>query len=405
MSGSYSNSKPVTTTSVLNRDQRVGVEGTGNLIQGEGSRFQDTSQTSSYSISPSISSDGGDVFAPIFSGGGSSGGGEANWLTRSNAAKAIAENPGLFGFLPEYLSQNGDNRTPEQWLYDDLTAGDPNGSFIAAVKSAGGFGQTPASNSGGDQVAQQVNGENSFAVSGSINGPVASGNDSVAIQQSQGGIANTGSVSAPIITGNGGNGGAPILATGDGGDLNAQVVTAPVSGSVVGGDVNAPIISAPVSGPLTVIGGDAEAPIFNASNSGIQSTGNDSVVQTFAAPVGVVGGGDIEVSAPIINGNSGSVSITTSDPIIVKAAIDANLSTSSLALSFAKNALDSNRLTSESALDAARTSLNSSLSFADKALAAVAESRKDPNERVTTDTLKTVLYIAAGLGALVALRS
>lgn len=57
-----------------------------------------------------------------------------NWLSLDNTTAALASNPAMREELAAMLSESGDNRSPEQWLLDDLNAGDTNSAFINAVK-------------------------------------------------------------------------------------------------------------------------------------------------------------------------------------------------------------------------------------------------------------------------------
>ncbi len=128
-----------------------------------------------------------------------------------------------------------------------------------------------------------------------------------------------------------------------------------------GGDVSAPIASGDdaiaimSSGPVAV--GD-NSPAINASASGQGA---------ISAPISA--GEDLTNNAPVIVGNTGTVTITTADPAVAQAAIDA---------------------TGEA--------LRTSTSFADRALAAIGEANKDPEERVTNNALIAVVGVVALLG-------
>ena len=56
------------------------------------------------------------------------------WLSLENATAALAANPQMREMLVAHLAQDGDTRSPEQWLYDDLAAGDTNSEFVGALK-------------------------------------------------------------------------------------------------------------------------------------------------------------------------------------------------------------------------------------------------------------------------------
>lgn len=127
-----------------------------------------------------------------------------------------------------------------------------------------------------------------------------------------------------------------------------------------GGDISAPIasgddaIAIQSSGPVAV-GDNAPAISANASGGGV------------TAPL--TAGEDLTNNAPVIVGNSGTVSIQTADPAVAQAAIDA-----------------------------AGEALKTSTSFADRALTAIGEANKDPEERVTNNALIAVVGVVALLG-------
>jgi len=56
--------------------------------------------------------------------------------TLDQTAKALQVNPQLAQDLQAMLAQNGDSRTPAQWLMEDLNAGDTNTNFLNAVQQA-----------------------------------------------------------------------------------------------------------------------------------------------------------------------------------------------------------------------------------------------------------------------------
>jgi hypothetical protein len=59
-----------------------------------------------------------------------------SWLTPQNVTTALQQNPQLRTDIATMLQQNGDTRSPEQWLHADLEAGDTNSQFISAVQGA-----------------------------------------------------------------------------------------------------------------------------------------------------------------------------------------------------------------------------------------------------------------------------
>lgn len=58
------------------------------------------------------------------------------WLTEANVSSYLSANPDVRAQIEQNLSGSGDSRTPEQWLYADLSEGDTNSDFISGVKAA-----------------------------------------------------------------------------------------------------------------------------------------------------------------------------------------------------------------------------------------------------------------------------
>jgi hypothetical protein len=56
--------------------------------------------------------------------------------TIEHSTVALQQNPQLKADLAAMLQQNGDTRSPEQWLIDDVNAGDTNSTFIGALEGA-----------------------------------------------------------------------------------------------------------------------------------------------------------------------------------------------------------------------------------------------------------------------------
>lgn len=207
--------------------------------------------------------------------------------------------------------------------------------------------------------------QGSGVVGGVIAGAVASGEDSIA-QQGNGNVAgdNFGAVvTAPIV-------GPAVIAGGD-----QENVT------VVAGNVSAPIASGPdsiaqqVGSGSVAVAGDAED-VVNVTGpvAGPIVTGDDGVAISTQGPSGINAGGDVETTAPIVTGVTGDVSIIQNDAGVLEAALEAN-----------------------------RSVLSDALSTANSALSAVADSRKDPNERVTNSALYTIGAVILGVAALATL--
>jgi hypothetical protein len=234
------------------------------------------------------------------------------------------------------LQRNWDNATSQ--AFRDANPDDPNVNEIASYGSLDRYlkatwyalGQPDASSltpapastggSGNDTSTGQFGGasnEGGVVTGGAVTAPIASGEDSTAVQTGQGGNA-------------------------------------------IGGSVDAPVISAPISNSPT-------------------SFGDDSPV---VGSAGVGGGRDVAVTAPIVSGNSGPVTVETADPTVAAAAIDAN------------------NQVAKAAIDASQQALSSSLSSADKALNSVTNSQKPADERVTNSALTAVTVIVVALGAL-----
>lgn len=134
---------------------------------------------------------------------------------------------------------------------------------------------------------------------GAVTAPLASGDDSTAVQTGQGGNVVGGGVEAPIFS-------API---------SAPVTTA-------GRDVNGPVIESPVGQGSVVVGGDAAGPFITAPLSGSIAAGRDA-----------------DVSGSVISQNSGTVNITNSDKDVVTAALSSSQSALDSSLNYADKAL------------------------------------------------------------------
>jgi hypothetical protein len=123
-----------------------------------------------------------------------------------------------------------------------------------------------------------------------------------------------------------------------GGDLNGAIAAGSDSiavqsdgGAVSLGD-NSPIINIGSSGiPSSQGSGATTAPV---------ATGSDSVAQAVSTGGGLVAGGDATNSAPIVTNNSGTVEITNTDADVATAAINGSKSNLSDSLGFANRALD-----------------------------------------------------------------
>lgn len=192
MSKSNSQSNPQTQSTVAPVDNRVGIDGTGNRNLASGATdLGGGILGGSAPIAAQTFTDTGDVFAPQFNFGGR---------------------------MPDPLNPGYDADDPA-FAYQTYQA--PQNTYTAPTGGGSRIPDAPANFGGAAQTGGVVTG-------GSVNGPVASGSDSIAQQVSGGGAAVGGDVFAPVIT-NPGSG--PTLAAGS--DLE-------FTGSIFNGN-NAPI--------------------------------------------------------------------------------------------------------------------------------------------------------------------
>lgn len=157
-----------------------------------------------------------------------------------------------------------------------------------------------------------------------------------------------GYATAPTATPSGGAAGQ----FGGAADNGASVIGGNVTGFVNSGDVSAPVFTGPIAGPFSF--GDG-SPVINAPTS---------------APVI---GGDADFRGPVITGNNGPVTINDLSAGVATAAID----------------------------NAGRA-LSTGLGFAEKALGVVAESKKDPNERVAESSVNGLTLAAVAIAGIFA---
>lgn len=431
-----------------------GQEGTGNYGLGPGA--SDTSFN--YGVTPAIGGVGGDVFAPTFSfldSGNSSNDAAAAARAVYNQEKGgTGENDSTF---LDWWSANGDRsgvnslqENPYDYaLLQALAPSNPQAAEI--LNKLGGSSGSGGGNSGAYGAALNITGDNSVGAGRDISGPVAAGDDSVAVQLSGGGFVNTGEITGPLSTGNvGGN------QTQVGGDNSGQIINAPTSGPIIGGDVDAPVITAPIGGPATfgenspVIQISAPPASSNA-DSGVApsvtapvATGDDSVAQAAtgggvvvngdtSAPIStgdiagtnIQAGGDIsapissgntgtlvqaggDIGGPVVNSNPGSGGVST--PITAGGDIEQtgnvilgnsgtiNISTDTPEIVNA--ALDANRAALTAALNSNADAIARSLASTDKSLAALAETRTDPNVTTNADAMKAVAVVAVAFVAI-----
>lgn len=194
MSKSNSQSNPQTTSSVAPVDNRIGVDGTGNRVLGNGATdLGGGIQGGSAPIAAQTFSDTGDVFAPQFNFGG-----------------RMPYDPLNPGYDPD----------DQAYAYQNYQA--PQNSYTPPTSTGSRVPDAPANFGGAAQTGGVVTG-------GNVSGPVASGSDSIAQQVTGGGAAVAGDNFAPIIT-NPGNG--PTLAAGGDLEFNGSIFndnTAPIS--------------------------------------------------------------------------------------------------------------------------------------------------------------------------------